>query len=402
MKRCHRLSPSAILLGLALAQPAAAAKSYGPGVTDSEIRIGQTMPYSGPASIYGTIGRAESAYFRMVNDRGGVNGRKIILVSLDDGYSPPKALEQTRKLVEHDEVLLIFSTFGTATNSAIQRYLNEHRVPQLFPISGATRWGDPERFPWTMGFQPTLQAEGRVAARYLLQERPSAKIAVLYQNDDFGKDYLKGLKDALGTNAATMIVGEATYETTDPTIDSQIIGLRGSGADVLVDVSAAKFTAQAIRKVYDIGWKPLHVVFSGATGRSEILEPAGLQKAVGLVSAAWAKDPTDPQWRDDPATKEWIDWMSRYYPEGDPTSSFNVAGYNWAMALIQVLRQCGADLSRDNIMRQAANLDLELPMLLPGIKVRTGPRQFFPVRDLQLKRFNGEIWQSFGAVMKVE
>jgi branched-chain amino acid transport system substrate-binding protein len=402
MKTRRRLFGWLMLLEIITAHGAVADKKYDPGVTDSEIKIGQTMPYSGPASMYATIGRAEDAYFRMVNDQGGVNGRRIVLISLDDGYTPPKAVEQTRKLVESEEVLLVFSTFGTATNAAVQSYLNKHGIPQLFPVSGATRWGDPEHFPWTMGLQPTLQTEGRIVARYLLQHRPGAKIGVLYQNDDFGKDYLKGLKNGLGGKAATMVVREDSYDITDPTVDSQIIALRASGADVLVDVSTAKFAAQAIRRVYDMGWKPLHFVFSGATGRSEVLIPAGLEKAAGLVSTAWAKDPTDPQWRNDAATRAWIAWMNQYYPQGDPSSSFNVAGYNWAMTLVQVLRQCGDDLTRDNLMRQAANLDIELPMLLPGIKVSTSPTQFFPVRDMQLKKFNGDFWESFGEVMRAE
>jgi ABC-type branched-subunit amino acid transport system substrate-binding protein len=402
MKLRHWLFASATLLGMPLWQPVGSAKAYTPGVTNTEIKIGQTMPYSGPASIYGTIGKAEVAYFRMINDRGGINGRKVRIISLDDGYTPPKTVEQTRKLVESEEVLLLFSMFGTATNAAVQRYLNQHGVPQLFPVSGATRWGDPEHFPWTIGFQPTLQTEGRIIARYLLEHRPGAKIGVLYQNDDFGKDYVKGLKDGLGENAAATIVGEVTYEGTEPTVDSQIIALKASGANVFVDVSTAKFTAQAIRKAYDIAWKPLHVVSSGATGRSEVLKPAGLEKAAGLISAAWAKDPTDPQWNDDAATKDWIAWMSQYYPEGDRASAYNVAGYNWAMVLVEVLQRCGDDLTRANVMRQAANLDTSLPMLLPGIKVRTGPKQFFPIRDMQLKRFNGDVWESFSDVIRTE
>jgi ABC-type branched-subunit amino acid transport system substrate-binding protein len=397
MNQRHWLLASAVLLGMGLSQPVGSAEAQTRGVT--EITIGQTMPYSGPASIYGTIGKAEAAYFRMINDRGGINGRKVRLISLDDGYTPPKTMEQTRKLVESEEVLLLFSIFGTATNVAVQRYLNQHGVPQLFPISGATRWGDPGHFPWTMGFQPTLQLEGRIIARYVLEHRPGAKIGVLYQNDDFGRDYLKGLKDGLGQNAATTIVSEVTYEGTEPMVDSQIIALKASGAEVFVDISTAKFTAQAIRKTYDIAWNPLHVVFSGATGRSEVLRPAGLDKAAGLISAAWAKDPTDPQWKDDAATKDWLAWMSQYYPEGDPASSFNVAGYNWAMLMVEVLRRCGDDLTRANVMRQATNLDTSLPMLLPGIRVSTGPKQFFPVREMQLKRFTGQFWEKFSEVI---
>ena len=392
---------SAMLLALALLEPAAAEKKYGPGVTDSEITVGQTMPYSGPASAYGTIGKAETAYFRMVNEQGGVNGRKIVLMSLDDAYTPSKTVEQTRKLIEQEGVLLIFSTFGTVTNAAVQRYLNEHSVPQLFAVSGAARWDDHEHFPWTIGFPPSYQIEGRIVARYILGTRPGAKIGLLYQNDDFGKDYVKGLKDGLGA-MAKMIVGEVSYDVTDPTVDSQIVTLKASGADVFVDVSTAKFAAQAIRKAFDIGWKPLHLLPSLSTARTAVLEPAGLEKAVGIVSPQFAKDPTDPQWKNDPATKEWIAWMSKYYPDGDKTSTYNVSGYNWAMTLVQVLKQCGDDVTRENVMRQAASLDLSLPMLLPGIKVRTGPNQFSPIRDMQLKKFDGQFWESFGEVIRAE
>ena len=402
MKSGQWLLVWAALASLSIPGTASAGKVDPPGVSDSEIKIGQTMPYSGGASAYGTIGKAEAAYFRMVNEQGGINGRKLVLKSLDDGYSPPKTVEQTRKLIEQDGVLLIFGTFGTAQNAAVQRYLNERGVPQLFPVSGASRWGDPEHFPWTMGFQPTYRIEAGVIARYLLEHKPNARIAVLSEDDDFGRDYLGGLKSALGEAAHRMIVGEATYQGSDPTVDSQIVTLQASGADVFVDVSTAKFTAQAIRKAYDIGWKPLYFVFSGATARAAVLEPAGLEKSRGLMSVQFAKDPTDPRWQDDRATQEWRAWMARYYADGDPASSFNVAGYNWAMALVQVLKQCGDDLSRENIMRQAANLDVELPMLLPGIRLHTGPKQFLPIREMQLKRFDGAVWESFGEVIKAE
>jgi len=394
---------AATLLGLALNGPADAKnnKQYGPGVTDAEIKIGQTMPYSGPLSTYGTIGKAESAYFHMINEQGGVNGRKIVLVSLDDGYSPPRTLEQTRRLVEQDQVLLLFNSFGTAPNAAIQPYLNERGVPQLFPLSGATRWGDPEHFPWTIGFQPSLQVEGYAVARYIRQQWPNAKIAVLYQNDDFGKDYMKGLADGLGEVARRAIVGETSYETTDPTVDSQIVTLQASGADVLVNVSAGKFTAMAIRKAYQIGWRPSQFIFSGASTREAMLGLPRPGQAAGLITAQWFKDPTDPTWRNDSAVGDWIAWMSKYYPEGDRTSVPNVAGYIGAMALVQVLRQCGDDLTRENVMRQAANLDLELPILLPGIKVSTSPTQFFAVHEIALKRFNGEVWESFGELSRM-
>jgi branched-chain amino acid transport system substrate-binding protein len=385
---------AATFSGLALGASADAGKRYGPGVTDTEIKIGQTMPYSGPLSTYGTIGRAEAAYFRMINEQGGVGGRKIVLVSLDDGYSPPRTLEQIRRLVEQERVLLVFNSFGTAPNAAIQPYLNERGVPQLFPVSGATRWGDPAHYPWTIGFQPSLRVEGHAVARYIRDNRPNAKIAVLYQNDDFGKDYLKGLTEGLQEGVGRNIVRATSYETTDPTVDSQIVTLQASGADILVNVSAGKFAAMAIRKAYQIGWKPLQFVFSGASTREAMLGLPSLEQAAGLITAQWFKDPTDPKWRNDAAVGDWMTWMGKYYPEGDRTSAPNVAGYIEAAALVQVLRQCNDDLSRENVMRQAANLDFELPILLPGIKASTSPTQFFAIHEVTLKRFDGAVWES--------
>jgi branched-chain amino acid transport system substrate-binding protein len=402
MSIARAMYAAAILVSLPWCAPLGANNDMGPGVSDSEVKIGQTMPYSGPASAYAAIGKAEAAYFRMINERGGIDGRKVNLLSLDDGYSPPRTVEQIRRLVEQDHVQLIFSTFGTATNAAVQRYLNERGVPQLFPVSGAKRWGDPDRFPWTIGFQPTLQAEGRAVAYYIMQTRPNARVAVLYQNDDFGKDYLKGFEERLADEGKRILVSKASYEITDPTVDSQIIALRASGADTLVDVSTGKFTTQAIRKTGDLGWRPLHFVFSGSSARAEVLRPAGLENAKGLMSAQWAKDPTDPRWRDDAATRDWVQWMKRYNPQGELDSTLNVAGYNWTMALEQVLRQCAGDLSRANIMRQAANLDIQLPMVLPGIRLSTGPRQFHAIRDLALKRFTGEFWESVGEIIPGE
>jgi len=402
MRTNRLLYASAALLSLALVQPAAAQKKYAPGVTDSEIRIGQTMPYSGPASAYGTIGKAENAYFNMINDKGGINGRKIVFLSLDDGYSPPRTVEQTRKLVEQEEVLLDFNPLGTPPNSAIQKYLNEKKVPQLFVATGATKWGDPEHFPWTMGFQPTYQTEGHIFGKYILDKMPNARIGVLYQNDDYGKDYLKGLKDALGDAAAKLIVAEVTYEVTDPTIDSQIVSLQASGADVFYDVTTPKFAAQAIRKTYDIGWKPVHMLNSVSSSVAAVMTPAGLEKGVGVVSLAYYKDPTDPQWKDDAAFKQWVAWMDKYYPDGDKADAFNVYAYNLAMTMVQVLKQCGNELTRENIMKQAANLDLDLPMFLPGVKVGTTPTQFFPVREMQLTKFDGKIFERFGEVIKTE
>ncbi|HEV2546506.1 MAG TPA: ABC transporter substrate-binding protein [Stellaceae bacterium] len=402
MEKHWLFGASGMVLALALATPAAAEKKYAPGVSDTEIKIGQTMPYSGPASSYGTIGKAEAAYFKMINEQGGVNGRKINLISLDDGYSPPKTVEQIRRLVEQEQVAFTFNTLGTPTNTAIQKYMNDRKVPHLFVATGATKWGDPEHFPWTMGWQPAYQIEGHIFAKYILDHAPNAKVAVLYQNDDYGKDYVKGLKDGLGDKATKLILTEVTYETSDPTIDSQIVSLQSSGADLFYDVTIPKFAAQAIRKTYDIGWKPLHLLNSVAASVSATLEPAGIEKSVGIISLFYFKDPTDPQWQNDKGYKEWVAWMKKYYPDGDLADGFNVYAYNVAQGLVQVLKQCGDDLSRENIMKQAANLNMELPMLLPGVKVSTGPKQFFPIREMQLAKFNGKIWELFGDVVKTE
>jgi branched-chain amino acid transport system substrate-binding protein len=380
--------------------PALAQKKYGPGVTDTEIRIGQTMPYSGPASAYGTTGRAQAAYFDKINAEGGINGRKIKLISLDDGYSPPKAVEQVRKLVEQDEVLAVFSSFGTPTNTAIVKYLNTKGVPQLFVASGAAEFGDHKAFPWTMGWRPNYQVEGRIYARYVLKEKPAARIAVLYQHDDVGKDYMKGLRDGLGERAAAMIVAEASYEVTDPSIDSQIVSLKASGADTLFNFSTPKFAAQAIRRVYDIGWTPLQFVGNPASSVGTVLKPAGLERAVGIISANFQKDPTDRHWQNDAGFKDWLAWMKKYYPDGDLTDVYNVYAYGLAQTMVQVLRQCGDDLTRDNVMRQAANLKhLELPMLLPGIRINTSPTDYHPIQQMQLQRFDGKQWVLFGEVI---
>ena len=400
--RTNQLLWAAALLSLALVAPATAQKKYAPGITDTEIKIGQTMPYSGPASSYGTIGKAEAAYFAMINDKGGVNGRKINLISLDDGYSPPKTVEQVRRLVEEEGVAFTFNTLGTPTNTAIHKYMNQRKVPHLFVATGATKWGDPEHFPWTMGWQPTYQTEGHIFAKYILEHVPNAKIGVLYQNDDYGKDYLKGLKDGLGDKAAKLIIKEVSYETTDPTIDSQIVSLQESGANVFYDVTIPKFAAQAIRKTYDIGWKPLHLLNSVSASVSATMQPAGVEKGVGIVSLVYAKDPTDPQWKEDAGYKQWLTWIEKYYPDGDRSDAFNVYGYNAAMTMVQVLKQCGDNLTRENIMKQAANLNLTLPMLLPGVKVSTGPKQFFPIREMQLAKFDGKIFDRFGEVIKSE
>jgi branched-chain amino acid transport system substrate-binding protein len=390
-----------ILLMLLVAGLAHAEKKYGPGVTDTEIKIGQTMPYSGPGSTYGTIGKAESAYFKMLNDQGGINGRKINLISLDDGYSPPKTVEQTRRLVEEEEVLLLFQSLGSAHNTAIQKYLNAKQVPQLFVATGSTKWGDPEHFPWTMGWQPPYQHESHIYAKYLLKNKPDAKIAILYQNDDFGKDYLKGFKDGLGDKASKMIVAEVSYEPTDPTVDSQIVSLQASGADVFFEAAIPKFAAQSIRKVFDIGWKPLYMLTNVSSSIATVLQPAGLEKSIGVVSSAYIKDPTDPAWKDDKAVRDYVALMKKYHPDGNPDDFANLYGYAAAQTMAQVLKQCGDDLSRENVMRQAANLkNLEVAGLLPGIRINTSATDFFPIEQLQLIRFDGKRWVRFGELFE--
>ncbi len=399
MKR-RLLSVTAILGGALVAGIALAAPMYGPGANDKEIRIGNTNPYSGPASAYGTIGKAINAYINKINDEGGINGRKIVFISYDDGYSPPKTVEQVRKLVEQDNVLLLFQTLGTPTNTAIHKYANAKKVPQLFVATGATKWGDPEHFPWTMGWQPNYQTEGHIYAKYILDNVPDAKIGILYQNDDYGKDYVKGLKDGLGDKAAKLIVAEVSYETTDPTVDSQIVNLKNSGANVFFDVTTPKFAAQAIRKAYDIGWKPLHLLNNVSTSITAVLKPAGLEKAVGVISSAYLKDPNDPQWADSPDIKEWRAWMAKYYPEGNIGNGFNVYGYAVAHTLEVVLRNCGDDLTRENVMKQAANLQgLTVPGLLPGVVISTSPKDFRPIEQMQLMKFDGTSWQLFGDVI---
>jgi branched-chain amino acid transport system substrate-binding protein len=390
-----------VCAALVVAAPTAIAqKKYDPGASDTEIRIGQTMPYSGPASAYGTIGKVEAAYFRKINDEGGINGRKINFVTLDDGYSPPKAVEMARKLVEQDEVLLVFQTLGTAVNTAIQKYLNAKKVPQLFVATGATKWNDPKGNPWTMGWQPNYQTETTIYAKHILKEKPNAKIGVLYQNDDYGKDYLKGLKDGLGDKASKMIVAEVSYEVSEPTVDSQIVQLQGSGADVFVNITTPKFAAQAIRKAYDIGWKPVHYLNNVSVGVGSVLTPAGLEKSVGLISTAYVKDPTDLQWDNDPGMTEWRAFMKKYYADGSLSDNFNVYGYTVAQTLVQVLKQCGDDLTRENVMRQAANLkDFAPATLLPGIRINTTPSDFAPIQAVQLIRFDGKSWVRFGDVI---
>ncbi|HYM31327.1 MAG TPA: ABC transporter substrate-binding protein [Candidatus Cybelea sp.] len=396
-----RIASWTITAALCLAASTAfgADRKYGPGVSDTEIKIGQTMPYSGPLSAYGAIGKAEAAYFKMVNEKGGVNGRKIDFVTLDDGYQPPKTVEVTRKLVEEDQVLGIVGSLGTPTNVAIHKYLNGKQVPQLFVATGATEWGDPEHFPWTMGWQPSYQVEGHIYARYIMKNLPNTKVAVLYQNDDAGKDYLKGITDGFGDKAGKFIVKAVSYEVTDPTVDSQVVTLQSSGADTFFNPAAPKQAAQAIRKAYDVGWKPKQFLGSISASVQSVLKPAGFEKAAGLITAAYLKDPTDKTWANDPAYKDWLAWMKKYNPEGSVEDSFNVYGYTVAMTVVKVLQKCGNDLTRENLMKQAANMNFELPMLLPGIKVNTAPTNFFPVHQMHLQKFDGEKWILFGDVI---
>jgi branched-chain amino acid transport system substrate-binding protein len=386
----------AVFAVLALtAAPATAQKNYDPGASDTEIKIGNINPYSGPASAYGMIGRTIAAYFNRINAEGGVNGRKITFISYDDGYSPPKTVEQARKLVESDEVLLIFQSLGTAPNTAIEKYMNAKRVPQLFVATGATKFGDPQNFPWTIGWQPSYQSEARIFAKYLIERHPNGTIGVLYQNDDYGKDFLKGMKDGLG--GKLRIVSEQAYETTDATLSSQIISLKASGADIFFNVTTPKFAAQSIAKVAELGWKPVHVLNSVANSAGAVLKPAGLDNAKGILTTAFTRDPTDPAWKGDPGFLQWSAFMDKYFPDGDRTSSYSVYGYSAAQTMIQVLRQCGDDLSRENVMKQAANLNnFELPMLLPGIRLNTSPSDYFPIEQMQMQRFNGTTWELFG------
>ncbi|HUP07182.1 MAG TPA: ABC transporter substrate-binding protein, partial [Caldimonas sp.] len=348
----------------------AQAAKYGPGASATEIKLGQTMPYSGPASAYGTIGKLHQAYFKMINDNGGINGRKITFVTLDDGYSPPKTVEQVRRLVEQDEVLALFQTLGTPSNSAIQKYVNAKKVPHLLLATGATKWGDYKDFPWTMGFNLSYQAEGHIYAKWLLKNKPTAKIGILYQNDDYGKDVLKGVKDGLGAAAAKMVVKEVTYEVTDATVDSQILTLQASGADTFINITTPKFGAQAVRKAFDSGWKPLHIINNVSASIGSVLIPAGVEKAVGLVTVQYYKDPNDPQWKEDPAMLEWRGFMGRYYKEGDPKDAANIYAYITAQTMVQILKQCGNDLTRENVMKQAANLkNFKSNLLLPGMSI---------------------------------
>ncbi len=393
----------ALTAALALAcSSASAQKKYDPGASDTEIRIGQTMPYSGPASIYGEVGKTQAAYFRMVNDQGGVNGRKINFLSLDDGYSPPKTVEGVRKLVEQDEVLLLYGMFGTATNSAIHRYVNAKKVPHLLLLTGASKWNDPAKNPWSMSFYPDYPSEAKVYARQILESKPNARIAVLYQNDDYGRDYLKGFKEGLGAKASAMIVAEASYELTDPTVDSQIVQLRGSGADVLVSFSTAKAAIQTLRKVHDTGWKPTHYLAQGAALIGAVFNPAGPEKAAGVISTAYSKDPNDKQWENDAAFQDWLAFMKKYRPEADLRLGSHVYAYSSARLMVDILRASGDTLTRANVLKQAASIKaVQLPMFLPGVVVSSAPDDYRLIKSLQPVVFDGKRWNKLGSFVSI-
>ena len=384
---------TAMAAGSALAQ-----KKYDVGADDKEIKLGHINPYSGPASAYGAIGKSIGAYFDKINAEGGINGRKVKFITLDDGYNPAKTVEQTRKLVEQEEVLLIFQPLGTPPNSAIHKYMNDKKVPHLFVATGATKWGDPKNFPWTMGYQPNYQSESKVFAAHIMETKPNAKIGILYQNDDYGKDYLKGFEDGLGEKGKTMIVSKLTYEVTDPTVDSQMVSLKASGADTFFNITTPKFAAQAIKKAAELGWKPVHYLNSVSSSVGSVLTPAGLEASIGIYTANYIKDPTDPQFQKGKEWDDWVAYMKKYHPTGAMNDNFNVYGYTVAQLMVQVLKQAGDDLTRANVMKQAANLDLTLPMLLPGVNIKTGPDDFFPIEREQLGRFDGKTWVLFGKV----
>ena len=396
----HLVTGTAVALALSTLS-AHAQKKYDSGATDTEIKIGQTVPFSGPASAYASIGKTQAAYFNMINEQGGVNGRRINLIQYDDAYSPPKAVEQVRKLVESDEVLLTFQIIGTPSNAAVQKYLNTKKVPQLFAATGASKFTDPKNFPWTLGFNPNYFVEGRIYGQYILKEYPNAKVGVLYQNDDLGRDYLNGIKAGLGDKAATMIVAETSYEVSDPTIDSQILKLKSAGADLLFSASTPKFAAQTIKKNAELGWKPVHILDINATSVGAVMQPAGLEASKGVISVNYGKDPLDPSWKDDPGMKKYFEFMAKYYPEGDKNSNFNSYGYSTAQLMVHVLKQCGDDLTRENVLRQATNLkNVRLDLALPGIVGNTTPNDYRVNKQLQMMKFNGERWELFGPILE--
>ena len=397
------LTAAAAAFSLLASQSAFAQKRYDTGASDTEIKIGNIMPYSGPASAYGIIGKTEEAYFKMINEAGGVNGRKINFISYDDGYSPPKAVEQARKLIESDEVLLIFNALGTPSQTAVQKYHNAKKVPQLFVATGASKWNDPKDFPWTMGFQPSYRVEARIFAKYILKEKPNAKVAIFYANDDFGKDYLAGIKDIFGSKASDLIVAEESYETTEPSIDSHIVKLKGTGADVFVNISTPKFAAQAIKKMAELEWKPTHVLTDVSVSIGAVMKPAGLEASEGILSAQYMKDASDPQWKDDEGMKKFMAFIDKYMP-GANVADLNLAyGYAAAQTMVQVMKQCGDDLTRENVMKQAASLkDFAPDTLIPGIKVSTSPTDFGPIEQLKMMQFKGGKWELFGDIISAE
>jgi ABC-type branched-subunit amino acid transport system substrate-binding protein len=396
------IAASAIAVTLSISC-AYAQNKYDSGATDAEIKVGQTVPFSGPASAYATVGKAQAAYIGMINDSGGVNGRRINLIQYDDAYSPPKTVEQVRKLVEGDEVLLTFQIIGTAPNAAVQKYLNARKMPQLFAATGAARFTDPKNFPWTFGFNPSYFVEGRIYGQYILKEHPNARVGVLYQNDDLGKDYLEGLKAGLGDKAAKMVVTEVSYELSEPTIDSKILKIKDSGADLFFSASTPKQAAQAIKKIAELGWHPVHIVDINANSVGAVLKPAGLDASRGIISVGYVKDPSDPSLKDDPGMQRYLAFMQKYYPEGDKLSSLNVYGYITTQLLIQVLRQCGNELTRENVLKQATLLkNVELDLLLPGISVTTTPTDYRVNKQLQMVRFDGERWQPFGSIIEAK
>jgi branched-chain amino acid transport system substrate-binding protein len=393
---------AAFALCTAMSGPALAQKKYDSGASDTEIKIGNIMPYSGPASAYAAIGKAEEAYFNKINAEGGIGGRKIKFISYDDGYSPPKTVEQARKLVESDGVLLIFGSLGTSTNGAIRKYMNEKKVPQLFVASGASKWNDPKQYPWTMGWQPSYASEARIYAKYIMKEKPDGKIGVLYQNDDFGKDYLKGLKEGLGPKAS-MIVLEDGYDTSEPAIDEHVVKLKASGADIFVSITTPKFAAQAIKKAAEIGWHPVHIISNVSASVGGVLEPAGLEISQGILSASYTKDGSDPQWNADDGMKKFYNFLAKYDPKANKLDAGVVFGYAAAQTMVKVLQMCGDDLTRDNVMKQAASLkDFEPDTLLPGIKINTAADNFAPIEQLQMMRFKGRKWELFGDVISSE
>ncbi|BBB98071.1 branched-chain amino acid transport system substrate-binding protein [Bradyrhizobium elkanii] len=399
---CVKSAALAGLLTIAVASAANAQKKYDPGATDTDIKVGNIMPYSGPASAYATIGKTEAAYFNKLNSEGGINGRKVNFISYDDAYSPPKMVEQARKLVESDEVLLIFNPLGTPGNTAIQKYMNAKKVPQLFVSTGAAKWNDPKNFPWTMGWQPSYQVEARIYAKYILQNYPGKTIGVLYQNDDFGKDYLIGLHDGLGDQAKKLIVVESSYETSSPTVDSQIVQIKGANPDIFVNIATPKFAAQAIKKAAELDWHPVQFLTNVSGSIGGVMKPAGYEASQGVLSTAYLKDPKDTEWKNDPAMTEWRAFMTKWYPEGDLDDAATVFGYGVAKGLEQVLRQCGDNLTRENLMKQAASLNFEIGIYLPGTKIKTGPDDYAPIEQLQMMRFKGESWERFGPIMSGE